>query len=151
MKYVLMAAHLLSFGRKEFLDRFDQLSLLVAAIGHDVNHPGHNNSYEENTMTPWAVRYNGKSILENHHAATTWQTAIDAPTCITANMDEDQKRTFRKSLIESILATDMVHHGKVTQQLKQLDPEQPFVKGNPDHKELLMPVKNIAEVIVSTL
>lgn len=123
---------------QEFLDRFDQLSLLVAAIGHDVNHPGHNNSFEENTMSSWAVRYNGKSILENHHAATTWQAAIDTPTCITAHMDEEQKRTFRKSLIESILATDMVHHGKVTAQLKQLDPSEPFTKGNPDHKELLM-------------
>ena len=89
-------------------------------------------------MSPWAVRYNGKSILENHHAATTWQVAIDPPTCITEHMDKEQKRIFRKSLIESILATDMVHHGKVTAQLKQLDPAEPFTKGNPDHKELLM-------------
>ena len=48
---------------KEFLGRLDQLSLIVAAIGHDVNHPGHNNSYEERMMTLLAVRYNGKSIL----------------------------------------------------------------------------------------
>ena len=44
-------------------------TLLFAAIIHDYEHPGLNNSYQMNTESDLALRYNNKSILENHHAS----------------------------------------------------------------------------------
>ena len=43
--------------------------MLVAPACHDVNHPGLNNIYLVNTSHTYALRYNDKSVLENHHAS----------------------------------------------------------------------------------
>ena len=56
--------------RKPFTDPLVVTSLLVSAFVHDVDHPGCMNSYLIATSHPLAVLYNGRSVLENHHAAT---------------------------------------------------------------------------------
>ena len=47
----------------------ERLSLMVAAIGHDIDHPGLNNAFLRKTQAPLAIRYNDRSVLENHHAS----------------------------------------------------------------------------------
>ncbi|KMS93741.1 hypothetical protein BVRB_028430 [Beta vulgaris subsp. vulgaris] len=44
-------------------------AVLIAALGHDISHPGHNNQFEINSDSELAQRFNGKSVLENYHAA----------------------------------------------------------------------------------
>ena len=46
---------------------------LIAALGHDVGHPGVNNHYLVRTADPVALTYNDVSVLENMHAATLLQ------------------------------------------------------------------------------
>ncbi|CAO3649977.1 unnamed protein product [Mucor fragilis] len=46
----------------------DMLALLMAAIGHDVGHPGVNNGFMITTATPLAVLYNDRSVLESYHS-----------------------------------------------------------------------------------
>ena len=46
-----------------------QFALLVAAICHDSDHPGHNNTFEINSKSKLAMEYNIQSVLENHHIA----------------------------------------------------------------------------------
>ncbi|RLN92418.1 hypothetical protein BBJ28_00023128, partial [Nothophytophthora sp. Chile5] len=50
----------------------EALSLLVAALGHDADHPGNDNQFEVDSNSPLALCYNDISVLENHHAATTF-------------------------------------------------------------------------------
>ncbi len=56
----------------EFLTHLEIFGLLMASICHDVEHPGLNNTYQANTNSTLALRYNDKSILENHHSAKTF-------------------------------------------------------------------------------
>jgi len=83
---------------------FDALVLLVSAVGHDVGHPGVNNAFLVTLKAPLAQLYNDKSVLEAFHCAAYsqilrrhWKTVFD---------DE----SFRRMLINTILATDMGIH-----------------------------------------
>ncbi|QGA20623.1 hypothetical protein EYB26_008329 [Talaromyces marneffei] len=83
---------------------FDALTLLIAAIGHDVGHPGVNNVFLVKLNAPLAQLYNDSSVLESFHCAAFsqilrrhWPAAF-------------HDINMRKLLISSILATDMGLH-----------------------------------------
>ena len=46
-----------------FLKTEEVLALLLSGVGHDLNHPGVNNSLLVNSRHPLAVRYNDSSVL----------------------------------------------------------------------------------------
>jgi hypothetical protein len=50
----------------------DAFTLLIAAVGHDVGHPGLSNAYMVNAKTPVAQVYDN-SVLENFHTVTLIQ------------------------------------------------------------------------------
>lgn len=45
----------------------DVLAVMVAAMGHDVGHPGLSNVFMKNAKTPLSLVYEDKSVLENMH------------------------------------------------------------------------------------
>ena len=51
-------------------------AVLVAALGHDLCHPGHTNQFEMNSDSELSQRYNGKSVLENYHAACLMKVVV---------------------------------------------------------------------------
>lgn len=82
----------------------DALTLMIAAIGHDVGHPGVNNAFLVNLNAPLAQLYNDRSVLEAFHCAAYsqilrrhWPAAFS-------------DRDMRELMISSILATDMGLH-----------------------------------------
>lgn len=50
--------------------------MLISAMVHDTDHPGVNNLYLVNTRDKLALRYNDKSVLENHHIAIAFNTML---------------------------------------------------------------------------
>ena len=52
------------------LSYIEIFAILIAALVHDVGHPGLNNNFQIATSSMLALRYNDRSILENHHCAT---------------------------------------------------------------------------------
>ena len=72
---VLGSAHYIvkATGFMEHMTSMELFSLMVACAAHDVAHPGTNNFFQVNAMSPVAIRYNDKSVLENFHAATTFE------------------------------------------------------------------------------
>lgn len=85
---------------------FDALSLLVAAIGHDVGHPGVNNAFLVVLNSPLAQLYNDQSVLESFHCAAYSQILRRHwPACF-------ESAEMRKLMINDILATDMGLHFK---------------------------------------
>ena len=89
------------------MDAIHTFSFLLAAISHDLGHPGVNNPFLVNTMDRLAIRYNDKSILENMHVAKAYQIIQQPETNIFAEMEPEEFRTVRHLMISCILATDM--------------------------------------------
>lgn len=93
---------------------FDALTLLIAAIGHDVGHPGVNNMFLVKLNAPLAQLYNDQSVLEAFHCAAYSQILRRHwPTVF-------HDKAIRKLMISSILATDMGCHSDYMQQLGNL-------------------------------
>ncbi|KAK1786524.1 hypothetical protein P4O66_017654, partial [Electrophorus voltai] len=118
--------------------------LMTAAICHDLDHPGYNNTYQINARTELAVRYNDVSPLENHHCAVAFQI-LALPECnIFANVDAEAFKQIRQAsphmqslhfelgiklnytcltshlqaIITLILATDMARHREILNSFK---------------------------------
>uniref|UniRef100_A0A3B3IB13 Phosphodiesterase n=1 Tax=Oryzias latipes TaxID=8090 RepID=A0A3B3IB13_ORYLA len=92
--------------------------LMTAAVCHDLDHPGYNNTYQINARTELAVRYNDISPLENHHCAVAFQI-LSLPECnIFANVDPEAFKKIRQGIITLILATDMARHGEILETFK---------------------------------
>lgn len=96
------------------LKPFDALTLLIAAIGHDVGHPGVNNAFLVALKAPLAQLYNDNSVLEAFHCAAYsqilrryWNVAFN-------------DSQMRQLLINTILATDMGVHFKYMNDLAEL-------------------------------
>ena len=89
--------------RKQLLE-IDWLALLVAALVHDLEHPGTTNSFQINTASQLAQRYNDMSVLENHHCSTGFATMERAG--ILKTLDLAELKAFRKLVVAAILATD---------------------------------------------
>ena len=85
-------------------------AMLIAAIGHDVDHPGLNNAFQISSESPLAVRYNDIAVLENHHAATTFAIMKKKGCDCVANLDVSERKLFRQLVCTAILQTDMVRH-----------------------------------------
>uniref|UniRef100_A0A8C8G7Q6 Phosphodiesterase n=1 Tax=Oncorhynchus tshawytscha TaxID=74940 RepID=A0A8C8G7Q6_ONCTS len=92
--------------------------LMTAAVCHDLDHPGYNNTYQINARTELAVRYNDISPLENHHCAVAFQI-LSLPECnIFANVELEAYKQIRQAIITLILATDMARHGEILDSFK---------------------------------
>ena len=101
------------------LSPLEVLALLTAAIGHDVEHPGVTNAFLSQTHAPLAVLYNDRSVLENHHAATTFHILSKPNSQFLGTLSEAQYRECRELIVATILATDMAHHKSMVTELSQ--------------------------------
>lgn len=99
---------------ENFLDPTDFLALLIASICHDIDHPGRTNAFLCNVGHELAIMYNDSAVLENHHSATTFKVTCQSPEAknvnIFQNLEPENFKLIRKSVISMILATDMTQH-----------------------------------------
>eukprot|EP00421_Protoceratium_reticulatum_P055049 CAMPEP_0168493230 /NCGR_PEP_ID=MMETSP0228-20121227/70618_1 /TAXON_ID=133427 /ORGANISM="Protoceratium reticulatum, Strain CCCM 535 (=CCMP 1889)" /LENGTH=265 /DNA_ID=CAMNT_0008510019 /DNA_START=11 /DNA_END=808 /DNA_ORIENTATION=+ len=127
----------------------DHLMALIAGAIHDVGHPGTSNLFQSKTMSPMAIRYNDKSILENMHS--------DDPNCnwfAMLPLDFRQEGSsasvppvnlsqyVRKGLVHMVLATDMAKHAQGVQELKIFVEDQAETSGeDQNHKQEALDIK----------
>jgi hypothetical protein len=98
-------------GGDTFLSGIDIFAALVAALGHDIGHPGVNAAYLVNTRHELAMAYNDTSVLENMHCATLYNLLRDERSLnLFENLEDGDWKLARKTIVSAILATDMVHH-----------------------------------------
>jgi len=101
---------------KKVLNRPEQrLALLLAALCHDVSHPGNNNDFEIRTKSEHAMLYSDQSVLENLHCRVAFETMLNYK--IDKLMPPAAWRSFRSSIVHAILSTDMKHHNKLKAEL----------------------------------
>ena len=86
------------------LSKLELLALFLAALGHDIDHPGVTNAFLCNSYAPLALCYNDESVLENHHAATTWTLLNDSRNDVLGGLAVEERKQVRNLIIKSILA-----------------------------------------------
>ncbi|CEL97085.1 unnamed protein product [Vitrella brassicaformis CCMP3155] len=94
----------------ELIQPLEMVAFVLACACHDVGHPGKNNAYMVSSQQALAVRYNDKSVLENYHAATTFEVMKEADCNALDRLQKDEYRTARLIVVEMILETDMKRH-----------------------------------------
>mmetsp|Transcript_59972 Transcript_59972/g.141432 ORF Transcript_59972/g.141432 Transcript_59972/m.141432 type:complete len:400 (-) Transcript_59972:214-1413(-) len=117
-------AFALQSGVMELLTQIQRFALIVAALCHDLEHPGLSNQYLIARRDELALRYNDRSVLENHHAFRAFQLMNDE-THLLEDFNKEEYFQFRSLVISCVLATDMAKHGGYVTELKQRlqDPE----------------------------
>ncbi|XP_065484732.1 high affinity cGMP-specific 3',5'-cyclic phosphodiesterase 9A isoform X3 [Caloenas nicobarica] len=108
---------------QEKFSQIDILILMTAAVCHDLDHPGYNNTYQINARTELAVRYNDISPLENHHCAVAFQIISQPEYNIFSNVDQDQFKQIRQSdreKSEGLPVAPFMDRDKVTKPTAQI-------------------------------
>ena len=101
----------------------DLLSIIIAALGHDIGHPGLTNTFQINASSEMAITYNDSSCLENFHLAKLFKTIRKDETNIFEKLSLQDYKKIRKRMISEILATDMAVHGKILNNIRSKIPE----------------------------
>lgn len=117
---------------REVMRSQDVLGIMIAAMGHDVGHPGLSNAFMKNAKTPLSQVYDDKSVLENMHCMLVIQLlkqhGLGFVVCeneARRSVDNPARRAFdargfRRVLYSSVLATDMSLHFAWVSSLKSL-------------------------------
>ena len=114
----------------EILEPIDRLAALLAALCHDVGHPGVNNAFESATLSARALTYNDTSVLEHHHSAIMFELLSGGevtargdggePLYSILRLPRPEYARFRRISIAAILATDMARHGELVDAARRL-------------------------------
>ncbi|GMF26013.1 unnamed protein product [Phytophthora fragariaefolia] len=105
----------------QLLQPLDIAACLIASLGHDVDHPGHTNDFEVKTGSQLAMLYSDESVLEHHHAYTTFRLISKEKNAnILQNLTPADYRHVRKMVINAILGTDMANHFKFLESLEKV-------------------------------
>jgi hypothetical protein len=128
------------FGQKVIgADELDIFAMLFAAMVHDLDHPGETNAYQIAVKTSFALLYNDRSVLENHHVAFAHKCLEAGDTNIFSRLEGSKRQEIRAMVINMVLATDMAKHFHELGQLNGRLSEGGFPDPNkPKDKELLM-------------
>ena len=102
----------------EHITSLELLACIIAALAHDVGHPGKNNRFLVLSRNEIAVLYNDISVLEMMHASLLFQLLKDKECDILQELGPEKWGVFRKDVIDMILATDMGKHFELLGQFK---------------------------------
>ncbi|CAL1699728.1 unnamed protein product [Somion occarium] len=95
-------------GLIDCLNNSDIFALCIAAVGHDVGHPGLTNNFLKNAKTPLAVVYDDKSVLEQMHYSLLLQ--IMHQTGLGGILDRSSVPPPRHSFTASKNGVNLSHH-----------------------------------------
>ncbi|KAL4717691.1 hypothetical protein ACJJTC_000840 [Scirpophaga incertulas] len=100
---------------RDHLEPLEIMASLLAAIAHDMDHPGVNQPFLIATSNHLAALYNNTSVLENHH----WRSAVS---CLIQSGLLDEVQEIRVQLEHQIssliLATDITRQQEYLSQFK---------------------------------
>lgn len=88
----------------------DKFWLMVCAVAHDLDHPGHNNQWEMNIHSPRAAKYKNLAILENHSIDLAADLIAQPELRFCDTMSAPDQARGRELVRELILATDFAIH-----------------------------------------
>jgi len=122
----------------DYLSYLEIFAALVAGIVHDLGHPGLNNNFQIATCSALALRYNDRSVLENHHCSLAFTLLKKPENDIFCGLTEEQRKEVRNLIIVCVLATDLAHHMEITAGWNSCIGK--FSKEDKSHRSLLLQV-----------
>ncbi len=94
-------------------------AVMIAALAHDMDHPGVSNAFLVNARDSLALAYNDASVLENRHVACLYKLISDRPDIdVFKNLDAATWKEVRRMVIAAILHTDMTQHFPMVSKLE---------------------------------
>ena len=100
-------------GLAHALTPLEQLSLVLAAVIHDLGHPGVNNDFLIKIGSEVALAHNDQSVNENNHLTRAFRLLRQEDKNILAGLPREQAAEVRSLMIGMVLATDMARHHEV--------------------------------------
>eukprot|EP00929_Paragymnodinium_shiwhaense_P001806 TRINITY_DN102015_c0_g1_i1.p1 TRINITY_DN102015_c0_g1~~TRINITY_DN102015_c0_g1_i1.p1 ORF type:complete len:931 (-),score=177.56 TRINITY_DN102015_c0_g1_i1:206-2998(-) len=107
-------------GSDAFLTELESFALMIAAVGHDLGHPGVNNPFLIEVGHTLALQYNDKSPCENMHCAKLYNVIASPENNVFKDLSKEQYKDVRKCIVEGILHTDMISHGAMVKDLQMM-------------------------------
>jgi hypothetical protein len=133
---------------KGYLKDEDILSAFLAAIFHDMRHPGYNNNFMIQTGHPIALRYNDIAVLENFHATQGFQILSEQG--VLKGLPVEKYKYIRELIVSMILATDMTMHfeyiGRIKAKLSNITETQADWSNLSDKKLMMTMMIKAADV-----
>ncbi|KAG2484636.1 hypothetical protein HYH03_016589 [Edaphochlamys debaryana] len=125
---VLRSLHVLLMGTRltdHYLDPLGLLAAYLAAMIHDLDHPGLTGDFLVATSHTLALRYNDRSPLESHHSSATFTLLAERPDLdALAPLSGEQRAALRKIVVDMVMGTDMKQHFALISQFKTAHPPQ---------------------------
>ena len=100
------------------------LAFLLAALGHDIGHPGHTNQYEEAMSTQLARTCRNSSILETLHVCHLRELFRNQEYNVFSELEPREQNEIKKFVTDLVLSTDATfsdEHKKTLTRVKSLD------------------------------
>lgn len=119
---------LLRTKKMEHLSLLDRSAMLIAALCHDLSHPGLTNEYHKNALSELALIYNDRSVLENHHCSQTFRLFRRPELNIFVNVPPADFSYIRSLILTLILSTDNANHFKLFRKLSAIFDSDNFVE-----------------------
>ncbi|TPP64136.1 Phosphodiesterase [Fasciola gigantica] len=101
---------------RKVISNFDFACSTLAAFGHDLDHPGVNQSYLEKTDDFLAEFYQHSSVLENHHFRST--VSVLQKTKLLNSLSSEKWQEFVRRLKLLILSTDITRQQHYVEHFK---------------------------------
>eukprot|EP00105_Crassostrea_gigas_P020119 XP_011438819.1 PREDICTED: cGMP-dependent 3',5'-cyclic phosphodiesterase isoform X4 [Crassostrea gigas] len=123
---------------QQSLDDIELFALFVSCLCHDLDHRGTNNQYQVASKSVLAALYSSEgSVMERHHFAQT-MCIVNTDGCnIFENLSSKDYTTVLDLVRDIILATDLAHHLKIMNSLKEMA-KVGFDTKNERHHSLLL-------------
>lgn len=121
---------------RKHMTHLETLCSIMAAVCHDLDHPGVNQSFLVATNNPLASLYNNNSVLENHH----WRFAlcIFKESQLFDHFENDVYEDMKMQLKHLILATDIARQNEYLKRFKDLTASEEFSMQNTEDRALVL-------------
>ncbi|ODV80824.1 nucleotide phosphodiesterase [Suhomyces tanzawaensis NRRL Y-17324] len=111
------------------LNPLQTLGIVVAALGHDVGHPGLTNAFMIKHEAPTSLIFNERSVLELFHSSVFINKilVVNWPSLLKVHTEGENEEPFliKDLIVSSILATDMAEHFEYIHKLNGLKGDAP--------------------------
>ncbi|KAE8892503.1 hypothetical protein PF005_g4498 [Phytophthora fragariae] len=114
-----------------YFARVEVFAMLLAALCHDLDHPGNTNDFEVKAHSQLALTHNDDAVLERHHCRVAFIILSHPGANLLARLPSRACFVYvRRLLIHCILATDMAKHFEKCKALEGLSKRHLLVTSN---------------------